>query len=164
MNSRPLNAGEALGNLVETYELRTFAEIGVAKGKTAIYLMENHDIMKYYLIDKDLTDSFFDKVDNELRQRFIFLRMLSLNASKEVPDNSLDICFIDADHVRYYVYQDCQIWLPKVKKGGILCGHDYGNPKHPGVERAVTQFFHNGDYILQPVKNCSIWIHFKKQG
>jgi len=35
-----------------------------------------------------------------------------------------DIVFIDADHKYQGIKADIQVWLPKVKKGGILCGHD----------------------------------------
>ena len=45
----------------------------------------------------------------------------------EIPDDSLDICFIDADHSYKHVYQDISLALPKVKKGGIICGHDFEN-------------------------------------
>lgn len=42
----------------------------------------------------------------------------------EIPDNSLDICFIDADHRYSYVYSDIKLCLTKMKPNGIICGHD----------------------------------------
>jgi hypothetical protein len=42
----------------------------------------------------------------------------------QIEDESLDICFIDADHSYESVRSDIQLYLPKVKKGGLLCGHD----------------------------------------
>ena len=39
-------------------------------------------------------------------------------------DNSLDVVFLDADHRYMHIKKDIEIWLPKVKKGGVLCGHD----------------------------------------
>lgn len=42
-----------------------------------------------------------------------------------IPDNSLDICFIDADHRYINVKEDIRLSIPKVKETGILCGHDY---------------------------------------
>lgn len=45
-------------------------------------------------------------------------------ACKDFEDNSLDVVFLDADHRYKCVKRDIQDWLPKVKSGGLLCGHD----------------------------------------
>jgi len=39
------------------------------------------------------------------------------------------------------VKRDINLWLPKVKKGGILSGHDYGARKQPGVKKAIDEIF-----------------------
>ena len=41
-----------------------------------------------------------------------------------IPNRSLDVCFIDADHRYHSVYRDIDLCIHKVKFGGILCGHD----------------------------------------
>lgn len=85
----------------------------------------------------------------------------SVEMAANIPDNSLDICFLDADHRYESVKQDMRTYLPKVKVGGILCGHDaertelantftpeelekdYLKDKycHPGVVQAVYDMF-----------------------
>ena len=45
--------------------------------------------------------------------------------------------FLDADHSYEAATLDIEAWLPKVKKNGILAGHDYINHLYPGVKRAV---------------------------
>lgn len=75
----------------------------------------------------------------------------SIDAAKEVTDNSLDFVFIDADHTYNAVKEDLKAWVPKVRVGGIVAGHDYyifrsGNR---GVVQAVDEFIKNSDYKLK---------------
>lgn len=60
-------------------------------------------------------------------------------------DQSLDLVFIDADHSYDGCLADIKAWLPKVRPGGIICGHDFGTPGFPGVKRAVEEVF-GADY------------------
>jgi predicted O-methyltransferase YrrM len=45
-------------------------------------------------------------------------------ASTLFQDESFDLVFIDADHTYEGVAQDIKDWMPKLKKGGYLFGHD----------------------------------------
>ena len=58
-------------------------------------------------------------------------------------DNSLDFVFIDASHEYEDVKNDILAWLPKVKRGGILAGHDYyvNQDWFSGVKKAVNEIF-----------------------
>jgi methyltransferase family protein len=47
-----------------------------------------------------------------------------------------DLVFIDGEHSEEACLQDIKLWTPHVRKGGILCGHDF-DPQFPGVEKAV---------------------------
>jgi SAM-dependent methyltransferase len=84
------------------------------------------------------------------------VRMTSIEASKLYDDNSLDFVFIDASHEYEDVKQDILAWLPKVKIGGILAGHDYDT--FEGVNRAVNEIFNINDLELSDY--CYI---YKKQ-
>ena len=55
----------------------------------------------------------------------IVWRMTSEQAAYTMPDNTLDFCYIDADYSYDGVKKDLNMWLPKVKSGGIICGYDY---------------------------------------
>lgn len=61
----------------------------------------------------------------------------SIDAAKEYPDRSLDFVFIDAAHDYENVKADIQAWLPKVKTGGWIGGHDY--TWNEGIRRACNE-------------------------
>ena len=68
------------------------------------------------------------------------IRKSSEEASKDVQNESLDFVFIDGNHDYRYVYQDLVLWSDKVRKGGIVSGHDYYHFKNSGVIEAVDTF------------------------
>lgn len=108
----------------------------------------------------------------------------SLEAATRIDDDSIDICFIDADHRYEHVKKDIMAYLPKVKENGFLCGHDCEGFKyvntfsseelntdychrgscHAGVVQAVYESFGNDvSLVADPYgQNVPIWIHKKK--
>lgn len=62
----------------------------------------------------------------------------SVTASKKFEDASVDCIYIDADHRYRSVKRDLAAWMPKVRPGGFISGHDYVKT-FPGVRRAVRE-------------------------
>ncbi len=66
---------------------------------------------------------------------------LAVGASAELAPTfapeSFDVVFIDGDHAYPAVVADIVGWLPTLKHGGLLCGHDFTNKC--GVEPAVRE-------------------------
>jgi hypothetical protein len=54
-----------------------------------------------------------------------YLRMWSADAARYVPNASLDFVYLDATHWFENVVADLALWVPKVRVGGIVAGHDY---------------------------------------
>jgi predicted O-methyltransferase YrrM len=73
---------------------------------------------------QDVYKQFMDNVGHYPNLRVH--RMSSEEAVKDFDDGSLDMVWIDADHSHEGCSRDIDLWLPKVKKGGLICGHDYG--------------------------------------
>jgi len=132
------------------------AEIGVFSGATSERLLKREDLTLYmvdpwtcFVADGIViaTDADQEKNMNAAKAatEFAFvrrniLRMGSTTASEVLDDESLDFVFIDGDHSYNAVSSDIKHWMPKLKKGGLLCGHDYGNPDYAfgaEVKRAV---------------------------
>jgi len=90
-----------------------------------------------------------------------FIEKISEDAATKFEDDSLDFVYIDGDHRPEFVKQDIELWLPKLKKGGIIAGHDYGrgveeNFDFRGLTKVVDDKFEN----ITVFKDSS-WLAFK---
>ena len=154
----------------------TGAEVGVHQGELSKNLLKRHRGLTLYMIDMWSHDTYSGKGEESAKQKYIELYQneceLNLAATLEatrkykrrrhiiqgdsadsadrIADASLDFVFIDADHSYEGVKRDISAWLPKVKKGGYICGHDY--PRYPGVVRAVNEAF--GDSVELDADHC----------
>jgi hypothetical protein len=80
------------------------------------------------------------------------IRKRSAQCVTDFKDESLDFVYIDGDHSYRFVVEDIREWSKKVRKGGIVSGHDYActDPqinslpqryrKHEEVGRAVDEY------------------------
>jgi len=147
-----------------------FVEIGVWKGCSTDYLaVEIFNSGKN--IKLDVVDSFpgtysdvvtIEDFKNNLKpviDKITTHKMTSEEASKMYKDDSLDFVFIDTEHDKKNVSNDIKCWYPKVKKGGIIAGHDY-HSTHPGVVIAVSEFFKDGKVDLTYIREM-VWKHIK---
>jgi cephalosporin hydroxylase len=146
-----------------------FVELGSWKGRSASYMgVSIHNAGKKIKFDcVDLwTDALHHGVTgDQVMQLFLnnvspvghivnAVRMDSVKAAELYADKSLDFVFVDADHTHDGVVADIRAWLPKVKKGGVLAGHDYTS--HQGVHDAVDTVFGRGDYKDPWGEDCFI--------
>ncbi len=91
------------------------------------------------------------------------IKEFSTKASLSYKNNSIDFVFLDGNHLYKSVIADIEHWLPKIKIGGILSGHDFWNKEHylyqEGVNKAVTEKFKN-DFVTTE-DGC--WYFIKKE-
>ncbi len=81
--------------------------------------------------------------------RYTWFRKSSTEVTTtEIPDNSLDAVFIDADHSYSAAKADLHFWWKKVKNGGWILGDDYSQAVY-GVKRAVDEFVNQYDLGLE---------------
>jgi hypothetical protein len=135
------------------------AEVGVLRGSTSRSLLQFCPNLTLHMVDawgsvayqdtsdkagkiKDWGPIYRDavKVREQYADRAHIHAMTSELASRQFKDRSLDFVFIDAQHDYKSVSRDISYWLPKVKPGGFISGHDY-HPNWPGVQKAVRDRF-----------------------
>ena len=108
-------------------------------------LPEYHDYRK-----KEIFEQMFKNATLKLKKHSNceMVQKLSVEASKDFEDESLDMVYIDANHRLEFVINDISIWLPKLKNGGILAGDDYleiKKPTHTHVFEAVNAYTRSYD-------------------
>lgn len=69
------------------------------------------------------------------------MKMKGTQAAQYFTVDSVDVVYVDGLHTEEGVLKDIEAWLPKIKKGGFICGHDYNSRHFPGVKKAVNSFF-----------------------
>ena len=89
--------------------------------------------------DKDFLYSTFLKNTQSVSDVINPIRKRSHDAAISYKNRSLDFIFLDASHEYKDVLLDLQLFYPKLKRGGIIAGHDYAN--FDGVWNAVDEFF-----------------------
>jgi len=58
-----------------------------------------------------------------------------------------DCVFLDTVHEEDFLTREIKAWLPLVKKGGVIAGHDY-NVCYPGVQWAVVKTLGGPDMVF----------------
>jgi hypothetical protein len=152
-----------------TQEPELIIELGVYKGKSSSYMgvelfNRNWNKVKFHMIDHFLgstehniphPDYLYDEANKTMlplkdKINYSVIRKSSEEAVKDYKDGSVDFIWIDASHDYDNVYKDITLWLPKIKKRGIISGDDYCTDgknifSWPGVVSAVNDIF--GDKV-----------------
>lgn len=133
---------------------RVGAEIGVERGRFSKVLCKANPGLTLLCVDpweaypgyrdhvgQDRLEGFYEETRARLRPfGCIIRRAFSLEAAEDVADGSLDFVYLDANHSRPHVEADIEAWVPKVRVGGVVAGHDYCAGDGYGVIDAVTAY------------------------
>jgi predicted O-methyltransferase YrrM len=134
------------------------AEVGVHAGYYSRVLLDFIPGLTLYMVDSWSLHEGRRRAYEEVMEIFpklypnaIICKGDSISLAETIPDESLDFVFIDADHSYQAVKKDIEAWFPKVKKGGIVSGHDYYQSRSGqlGVIKAVDEFVAKHKYTLQ---------------
>jgi hypothetical protein len=163
--------------LFNDLKLNLGVEIGVAEGLFSEKLCIQNKNLKLYLVDmwaqypgyEDESVEIQEKNYKEIKERIKsfnchIIKDWSINAAKRFSDNSLDFVFIDANHTYEGCKEDIKAWEKKVKKGGIVSGHDYKKELNYGVIEAVDEWVKKNNIsplFLFTKDRCVTWFYIK---
>lgn len=136
------NRKHFLKHLIEKNNFKTMAEVGVRDGRTTFHLLDHCPELTIYAIDMSIKEFYNKEVANKYKSRLIPIEATSEVAADRIPDCSLDLVFIDANHSYDYVKKDIIKYTPKLKENGLLTGHDID---YPGVNQAVNEMIKQYD-------------------
>ena len=129
-------------------------EVGVYKGQFAQFFAAVG--LELYVVDpwldypdyqparthyQERQDTLYESARKRLAKypKVHFIRKLSMDALEDFEDESLDFVYIDAHHGFKYITEDLYGWSKKVRKGGIISGHDYAKGSHKTSDPYVVQ-------------------------
>lgn len=131
-------------------------EIGVSGGASTAALLIRMPNLTLYSIDpwlfidgapfeaglpQEIQDQGYNNaisISSHYPGKSFIIRKKSDDAVNDVPD-IIDFLHIDGDHEYEQVIRDINNYMPKIRPGGIISGHDY--ILRPGVVKAVDELF-----------------------
>lgn len=158
-----LNSRDQLPGLFDQLGFKVGAEIGVAGGHFSEKLCRTIPNLKMFCIDpwgtydqnrrgggQSQHDRNYELTKEKLKNYdATLIRKFSMDAIKDIEDESLDFVYIDGNHDFKFVLEDIIEWSKKVKPGGIVSGHDYYHFHNSGVIEAVDLYVKQNNLDLQ---------------
>lgn len=159
-NARLLATREQLLSLLPKNGI--VAELGVDKGDFSKKILEINQPKKLHLVDVWHSNRYPEKLFHEVSQRFQseiktgtveINRGLSTEVIKQFSNSYFDWIYIDTVHDFKITRQELELYLPKMKHGGIIAGHDFivgeiDVPWKYGVIEAVYDFCNAYDWEI----------------
>lgn len=162
-------------NIINKRGYKIAIEIGVYKGLFSEHLLKTTKLNQLYCVDiwEDL--EIFNEASERLKDsRVTMFKTTSLQATAFVPNNTIDFIYIDGAHDLKGIYEDINAWVPKVKIGGCVAGHDfkdcfrsttldyYGRPLVNKVKTVIEDFTQRYGYQLYTTEEaCKSWLFYK---
>lgn len=138
-----------------------FAEFGkevyaIDPWKVGMNLSEGTVAGEVVIMYPNVEEAFDDKVREFYNIQKI--KAFDYDVIDEFKNKSLDFIYIDALHTEDEMMRQLDMWLPKLKKSGIIAGHDFNN-HFPGIMKAVRAKIGEPDKIY--TDNGNSWMKYK---
>ena len=147
MNIRDIKHRDQIIKYIETLNSPTICEVGTRNGDYFYNALFAENCSAGIMVDvwrntEDINQNDSDYTQDQLDEQYkkVFkrtmnyanvriIREFSDKACDFFEDETFDFVYIDADHSYNGCLRDLNCWYPKVKRGGILAGHDFIEPE-----------------------------------
>jgi len=130
---------DSLAKLFTALNLNKGVEMGVEQGKYSEVLCKSNPNIELYSVDawtaykeyrehvsQEKLDGFYENTKKLLEPyNCKVIKGFSMDVVNQFEDESLDFVYIDGNHEFLQTTQDIAKWEKKVRRGGIVSGHDY---------------------------------------
>jgi len=147
---KEIKTREELPNFFKEMGYKVGIEIGTHKGEfTELFCKEG---LTTYTVDpwigfsgqgrsqklQEIQDGYYVEAKKRLSiyPNCNIIRKTSMDAVSDFEDGSLDFVYIDGNHSFKHTAEDIYEWSKKVRRGGIVSGHDYFNTQ-PGANNVI---------------------------
>lgn len=163
---------QVIADLVKGHGWSLGAELGLWDGRTYLWLLEECPALTLIGVDAWIPQGGYQGIDRdgnnwdhkkhermvrdgaeEYGERAIIIKNDTVKAADGIDDGTLDFVFIDADHSTLGVMGDIEAWRPKLKKTGVLMGHD--------IDWQSVQDALYAEDILYEILSDNVWMECK---
>lgn len=125
--------------------IENWVELGSLVGESANMVLGFPNIKHIDCVDacKELIKQVSARLNTQIKKnRCSIHHKLSADFLNEIPNNYMDVVYIDANHEYDFVKKDIELSFLKLKSNSFLCGHDYNleHPAFPGSIKAIEEF------------------------
>lgn len=155
----------AFARLLTALGYRIGVEVGTERGTFAKMLLSRNLDLRLYCVDPwklypgyrdHVTQEHIDAIRADAFERLApydvtFIEEFSPAAAVRFADDSVDFVYLDANHEYGHVRRDLRAWVPKVRQGGVVAGHDYLGGVEAAVEAYTAEYDVGTLYTFGPV-------------
>ena len=168
-----------LAKLFRSLEYKCGAEIGIESGRFSqqicnqnpgVHLLCVDAWTKYRGYSRAISQPNFDKHHENAKRRLApynveIIHALSMDAVEDIELESLDFVYIDGNHSYDFAMMDLIQWGRRVRRGGIISGHDYFLCRNVDIIPVVDSYTSARgirEWFLTSEEKAKTWFWVKK--
>ena len=147
-----------VAKLVKLFNAKAIAEVGVCVGHTAVEVLHESKLLYYLMVDTWRDETKYKlMLDNFASPVVEIRREDSMEALKNIDDESFDFVYIDTFHTYAQSKREIKGWIKKVRRGGVLAGDGYGY-RGGRVKQAVHEIFSADQVNINTGPDYVFWV------